>query len=116
MRITITAHARARIVERVGCRAHKIEKIVWKAWKYGTEPSEWFLGRRAAMQHKHAHISFYKVFMGVAFTFTPDPEDSQNLILTTCLHYDHEYKPVLPHGYTPPLPGDLTPLPKKRLK
>jgi hypothetical protein len=116
MLIIITDHARARIVERVGCKRHKIEKLVWKAWKYGTDPNEWFLSRRAANQEKHSHISFYRVFMGVAFTFVPDPDDSQKLILTTCLHYNRESKPVLPHGYIAPLPEKETPLLKKRLK
>jgi len=89
MRIIITDHARARIVERVGCRKDKVEKLIFKAWKFGTDPLPWFL----------------KVFMGGAFVFVPENEDRSKLILTTCLNYDHKFKPVLPHGYKTPPPA-----------
>lgn len=114
MRIIITDHARARIVERVGCRPDKVEKIIFKAWKFGTDPLPWFLERREV--NKHHDFTIYKVFMGGAFVFVPQEEDRNKLILTTCLNYDHKFKPVLPHGYIPPLPGKDTPLLKKRLR
>lgn len=114
MRIIITDHARARILERVGCRPDKVEKMVFKAWKFGTDPLMWFLERRE--RNKHHDLTIYKVFMGTAFVFVPECQERTKLILTTCLHYDHRFKPVLPQLNSPPLLDDETPLPEKRLK
>lgn len=95
MRIVITNHARDRIVERVKCSPDKVEKLVYKAWKYGTEPSQWFMIRREMFQHNK--WTTFKVFMGGVFSFVRHSPKSNVLILTTCLNYNHEYKKVHKH-------------------
>lgn len=95
MKIVITNHARDRIVERVKCRPEKVEKLVQKAWEYGTEPSRWFMTRREMFQHYE--WTTFKVFMGGVFTFVKEKPESEILILTTCLNYNHEYKKVHKH-------------------
>lgn len=116
MRIIITNHARARIAERVGCKSHKIVKLVYKAWKHGTKPNDWFMERREVNKHNEKGPTIYKVFMGVAFVFAQGVVGENKMLLTTCLRYNHQdKKQILPHGYTPPLLDEETPLPKKRL-
>ena len=115
MRIIITSHARVRIAERVGCRPHKVVKLVYKAWKYGTKPNDWFLEKREHNKHHEKGTIIYKVFMGGAFVFVKGLGEENKILLTTCLRYDHKLNGVLPHGYTPPLLDEETPLPKKRL-
>ena len=95
MRIIITNHARDRIMERVKCSPDKVEKLVHKAWKYGTEPSQWFMIRREMFQHNK--WTTFKVFMGGVFSFVRHSPKSNVLILTTCLNYNHEYKKVHKH-------------------
>lgn len=95
MKIVITNHARDRIVERVKCRPEKVDKLVAKAWEFGTEPSQWFMIRREMF--KHYDDTTFKVYMGGVFCFVREKPESKSLILTTCLNYNHEYKKVMKH-------------------
>jgi hypothetical protein len=83
MKIIITNHARDRILQRVGCRKEKVEKVTKKAYNSKEKIREGFLNKREFNGYKGSE---WRMFQGCVFVFVQEKEQA---ILVTCLKYDN---------------------------
>lgn len=65
MHVTISHHARERLMERLGCHEDKVIKVVTKAWR--SKESTALLAKRVYMRPEPGHVM--RSFMGCLFIF-----------------------------------------------
>lgn len=65
MHVTVSQHARLRIVERLACHETKVIKVVAKAWR--SSESTAILSKRLYMRAEEGHV--LRSFMGCLFVF-----------------------------------------------
>jgi ribosomal protein L27 len=77
MKIIITAHARDRVIERIGCREHKVEKVVHKAYRSKEKIRKLFLVKRKFNGYDN---TIYRMFQGCVFCFEKCKDEKYVLI------------------------------------
>lgn len=82
IKIIITDHARLRVIERLGCRADKVEKVAKKAYNSKEKISDNFLMRRKINGFLNKQ---FRLFSGCVFVFNEDTINTK--VLVTCLRY-----------------------------
>lgn len=64
-RITVSFHAEKRLIERMGVRKHKIQRLAVKAWEKGTSVPSGYVRQKARDDGRYE----WKEMMGFKFVF-----------------------------------------------
>ena len=80
MEIVITEHAKERMIERLGCKDSKLQKIARKAWLSNEKCSLREIANSKFHSKGRVGITHYRKLMGMIYVFHTPPSRRINLI------------------------------------